>query len=57
MICKSLGFQLLAERVETPSQVSVLNELGVSIFQGYYFSLPLSATDFIAFMLSRSVQS
>ena len=57
MICKSLGFQLVAERVETPSQVSVLNEIGVSIFQGYYFSPALSVTDLIAFVQSRSVQS
>ncbi len=53
-ICKALidltaGLELavLAEGVERYEEVEVLRTLGCSTFQGYYFSRPLPASDFI----------
>jgi EAL domain-containing protein (putative c-di-GMP-specific phosphodiesterase class I)/GGDEF domain-containing protein len=53
-ICKALidltaGLELavLAEGVERLEEVEILHTLGCSTFQGYYFSRPLQASDFI----------
>jgi len=40
-----LGLELVAECVETQSQVNILTAMGCNVFQGYYFSPPLNATD------------
>ena len=56
-ICQSLGLQLLAECVEDAVQADTLQRLGICSFQGYHYSRPLSATDFIAYMQDRSVSS
>jgi EAL domain-containing protein (putative c-di-GMP-specific phosphodiesterase class I) len=52
-ICKALielgaglGISVLAEGVERSEEVAALHRLGCSIFQGYYFSRPLSADAF-----------
>ncbi len=46
---RGLGLRVLAEGVETRAEVDVLARFGCTLFQGYYFSHPLSGTDFIAF--------
>jgi len=56
-ICQSLGLQLLAECVEDAVQADTLQRLGICSFQGYHYSRPLSATDFIAYMQDRSESS
>ncbi|MHB8284265.1 MAG: putative bifunctional diguanylate cyclase/phosphodiesterase [Caulobacteraceae bacterium] len=44
---RGLNLKILAEGVETEAEVDVLRRLGCNIFQGYYFSRPLSASAFI----------
>ena len=51
-ICKDLRMTLLAEKVEDRMQVDVLRRLGISMFQGYYFSRPLAAGQFVELMQS-----
>lgn len=41
----SLGLSVIAEGVETESQLSLLRQLRCEAFQGYLFSRPLSPTD------------
>lgn len=40
-ISQSIGYQVVAEGVETIDQVEALNRMGVHYLQGYYFSKPL----------------
>lgn len=40
---EAFGFEVIAEGVETREQYEHLRELGCSLFQGYYFSRPISA--------------
>jgi len=42
-VAGSLGFDLIAEGVETESQIATLRALGVNHFQGYLWSRPLPA--------------
>jgi EAL domain-containing protein (putative c-di-GMP-specific phosphodiesterase class I) len=60
-ICKALielgrGFDLkvLAEGVETKGEVNTLRRFGCSLFQGFYFSRPLSEEAFRALALDAS---
>ena len=46
---KSLGFQTIAEGVETISQLKYLREQGCDEIQGYYYSKPLPVAAFEAF--------
>jgi len=43
----TLGFEVIAEGVEEAAQLLMLLEFGCDIFQGYYFSKPISADAFI----------
>ncbi len=43
-----LGMQLVAEGVENREQLDVLGEFGCDVIQGYYFSPPVAAAEFIA---------
>ena len=45
-IAKSLKIPVVAEGVETETQMQLLKKLGCALVQGYYFSRPLHATDF-----------
>lgn len=47
---KSLGYDIIAEGVETSNQFEMLKEFGVSRHQGYYFSRPMKACDLIEFL-------
>lgn len=51
-MAKVLDVQVVAEGVETQAQLQVLTELGCDFIQGYYFSKPLRADDFIDFVKS-----
>ncbi len=44
-----LGLEVIAEGVETGDQVAFLNAKGYHAYQGYYFSRPLSAEDFLEY--------
>lgn len=45
-LAKGLKCDVLAEGVETKEQVDYLNSLGLTYFQGYYFSKPISLDEF-----------
>ena len=51
-IADSLSVPMIAEGVETEKQLLTLKEMGCDIVQGYYFSRPLPAADFEAFLPS-----
>ena len=46
-----LGLTVVAEGVETRSQLVKLKELGCDIIQGYYYSHPLPPEDFARLLL------
>ena len=50
----SLGFQTIAEGVETAGQLEFLRLKGCNEAQGYYFSKPLDALQFEMFMRDRA---
>jgi sensor c-di-GMP phosphodiesterase-like protein len=43
------NFEVIVEGVTTAEQVKILKDSGVHMAQGWYFSLPLSAPDFISY--------
>lgn len=55
-IAKTLDVQVIAEGVETESQLQLLRELGCTVAQGYYFSRPLSSTDFETLILQEETR-
>jgi len=52
-LAKPLALTVVAEGVEKEGQVESLIQLGVEVFQGYYFSRPLTKQDFIEFAKSH----
>jgi len=46
---KALHIEVVAEGVEQETHLLLLKDLGCSLFQGYYFSKPISACDLEAF--------
>ena len=49
-MASALNMKTVAEGVETAAQKELLVELGADELQGYYFSKPLSAADFLNFL-------
>ena len=45
-MAKTLGMEIITEGVETSEQLEFLTRMGCSIFQGYYFSSPLTLPEF-----------
>lgn len=41
-----LGMEVITEGVETSAQLGMLTEMGCNLFQGYYFSKPVSVEEF-----------
>lgn len=44
----SLGLKVVAEGIEQANQLALLREMGCGYGQGYFFSRPLAAADFVA---------
>ncbi len=53
-LARSLGLHTIAEGVEHPAQLEYLREQGCDEIQGYYYSRPLSAGQFEAYVSERS---
>ena len=47
---KELGLKIVAEGIETEEQVNEIKNLEIDYIQGYYYSKPLSESDFIKFI-------
>ena len=52
-IAQMLGVKTVAEGVELEAQYELLRKLGVDLIQGYYYSRPVTAVDFEAFIKDR----
>lgn len=51
-LAHSVGKKVVVEGIETKAQADIMRELGADICQGYYFSKPLSADNFLDFIQS-----
>ncbi|WP_290700748.1 EAL domain-containing protein [Amphritea sp.] len=51
-MCQSLGLMVVAEGVETPEQLSFMKDNNCQIIQGYYYSKPLPADQFMEYLSS-----
>ncbi len=49
-MARQLGFETVAEGVETERQAQLVRELGCEYLQGYLYSPPLPAREFLAFL-------
>jgi EAL domain-containing protein (putative c-di-GMP-specific phosphodiesterase class I)/GGDEF domain-containing protein len=52
-MAKSLGLATVAEGVETAEQLDLLNSMGCDQIQGFFFSRPVAADEFMAFYRSH----
>lgn len=50
----SLGLSVVAEGVETEAQLTFLESLGCDVVQGFYFSRPIPADQFLALLRANS---
>lgn len=48
-----MGLKIVAEGVETKEQLEVMEELGIDYIQGYYFSKPLPAEQYLEFLTKQ----
>jgi len=53
-LAQDLGLEVIAEGVETATQVTLLRELGCVLMQGYYFGRPATAEVLTARILQRA---
>ncbi|GBG01412.1 hypothetical protein AZSI13_07390 [Azospira sp. I13] len=52
----SLGLRVVAEGVEGPAELQILHGMGCDVAQGYYFSRPVPAAEFEAWLASYAPQ-
>lgn len=55
-LCRARGMNCIAEFVESDAQVSVLEALGVDMFQGYRYSRPLLTDECLAFIMETNLR-
>ncbi len=55
VMAHALGLKVIAEGVETASQLSLLKEAGCDYAQGYFFSKPIAADQFEAYVRAHPV--
>ncbi|MDR0717891.1 MAG: EAL domain-containing protein [Azoarcus sp.] len=53
-LCQALNIRIVVEFVENPEQIEVLLKLGCHVFQGYFFSPPLSPAKTLAYTLDKN---
>ena len=53
LMAKSLGFECLAEGVETEFQIKIMRKYGCDIVQGYYYDKPLPKEEFEARLVTK----
>lgn len=56
-LAQSLDMQVIVEGVETQEQLDILRELGVDYIQGYLYSKPLPAREFVDYMAGNEQES
>ncbi len=49
-MCHDLGVQIVAEGVETETELTILREMDCDYIQGYYFSKPLDEQSFVEYL-------
>ena len=49
-LASELNLNFVAEGIETHEQAEFLKEIGCTVAQGFYYSMPLKLTDFESFM-------
>ncbi len=54
-MAKSLGLGVIVEGIESKSHAEMLRKLGCDVFQGFYYSRPISVQDFEAKYLGGKV--
>ncbi len=55
-MARALDMVVVAEGVETQGQLKILSEEGCDSYQGYYFSRPVLAADFVQLLLKTNPQ-
>lgn len=53
LLCSELDIELIAECVETQEQYEALENMGVEVYQGWYFSKPLPKQEFLRFVSEK----
>ena len=53
-MAKKLGIQVVAEGIETSEQLNTLKSMGCEYGQGYYFSKPVSKSQFESILMNQS---
>lgn len=56
-MAKSLGFECLAEGVETKFQIDIMHQAGCDIAQGFYFDKPLPKAEFESRLVTKIYES
>ena len=51
---QGMNLKIVSEGIETEEQFKVMNDLGINYIQGYYFSKPLSADEFMKFIIKNN---
>ena len=51
---QKLKLEIVSEGIEEKEQLAKLDELGIDYIQGYYFSKPGNAAEFISFIESNN---
>ena len=53
---KKLGFNVLAEGVETAEQVALLKNAGCRFAQGFYYARPMPINEFLEFLDRHEIE-
>lgn len=54
-LCSGIGVDCVVEGAETASQVDLLQTMGCTIIQGYFFSKPMTQVDVLRYIQSKNI--